>query len=130
MSLNRRNFALAGIALGAMFTAARRAAGQSKTWTVNIDESNAAFDPPTLTIKAGDVIQWTNPSVIVHTVDFDPAAALTAGDVALPTGIAPFSSGDLQQDATFSHKFTGRGTYKYVCKYHEAMGMKGTVIVT
>ena len=42
----------------------------------------------------------------------------------------PFDSGDMAQDAIFSHTFTEKGTYKYICKMHEAMGMIGTVIVT
>ena len=45
-------------------------------------------------------------------------------------GAAPFDSGDLEEDATFSHTFTAKGTYKYVCKYHEMMGMVGTVVVS
>ena len=36
----------------------------------------------------------------------------------------------MEEEATYSHTFTAKGTYKYVCKYHEAMGMVGTVIVS
>ena len=36
---------------------------------------------------------------------------------------------DMGEEATYSHTFTAKGTYKYVCKYHAAMGMVGTVIV-
>ena len=67
---------------------------------------------------------------ITHTVTFDPGQAVNKEDVALPAGAAPFGSGDMEEDATFSHTFTVKGTYKYVCKYHEAMGMVGTVIVS
>ncbi len=35
----------------------------------------------------------------------------------------------MEQDATFSHTFTVKGTHKYICKMHEAMGMVGTVVV-
>ncbi|WFU40205.1 plastocyanin/azurin family copper-binding protein [Bradyrhizobium sp. CB82] len=38
-------------------------------------------------------------------------------------GVAPFNSGSMEED-------TERGTYKYVCKFHEAMGMVGTVVVS
>ena len=48
----------------------------------------------------------------------------------LPAGVAPFGSANIEEDGTFSHTFTVKGTYKYVCKYHEAMGMVGTVIVS
>ena len=60
---------------------------------------------------------------------FDPAQAIKASDVVLPAGVAPFGSGDIEEEASYSHTFTVKGTYKYVCKYHEEMGMVGTVIV-
>jgi plastocyanin len=44
--------------------------------------------------------------------------------------VAPFDSGNIEEDGSFSHTFTVKGTYKYVCVMHEAMGMVGTVIVT
>jgi plastocyanin len=50
--------------------------------------------------------------------------------VVLPAGVAPFASEDLNQDDTYSHAFTVKGAYKYVCKYHEGMGMTGTVVVS
>jgi plastocyanin len=78
----------------------------------------------------GDTVKWTNPGVITHTVTFDPAQAATASNVALPAGVAPFGSENMEEDATFSHTFTVKGTYKYVCKMHEAMGMVGTVVVS
>jgi plastocyanin len=48
----------------------------------------------------------------------------------LPAGVAPFGSESMEEDATFSHTFTVKGTYKYICKMHEAMGMVGTVVVS
>ena len=50
--------------------------------------------------------------------------------MASDAGVAAFGSGDIEEEGTFSHTFTAKGTYKYVCKYHEAMGMVGTVIVS
>jgi plastocyanin len=49
--------------------------------------------------------------------------------VALPAGVAPIDSGNMEEEATFSHTFTVKGTYKYVCTLQEAMGMVGTVDV-
>ena len=89
----------------------------------------ALFSPATVNVKVGDTVKWTNPGIITHTVTFDPAAAVDKANVALPEGVAPFDSGNLEQDATFSHTFTVKGTYKYVCKLHEAMCMVGTVVV-
>ena len=52
-------------------------------------------------IKVGDTVKWTNPYIITHTVTFDPAQAQTASDVALPAGVAPFGSGNIEEDGTF-----------------------------
>ena len=75
-------------------------------------------------------MHWINKGVLVHTVTFDPKQAIKATNVVLPAGVAAFASADLSQDDTYSHTFTAKGTYKYVCKYHEEMGMTGTVIVS
>jgi plastocyanin len=129
MSLNRRTFTEALAALGV--TAATPALAQGATVEVSMKQSpKMVFVPASVNVKAGDTVKWTNPYNITHTVTFDPAQAQTASDVALPAGVAPFGSGDIEEEGTFSHTFTAKGTYKYVCKYHEAMGMVGTVIVS
>jgi plastocyanin len=88
------------------------------------------FDPDTVRIAVGDSVKWTNSGYITHSVTFDPKMASKPGDVVLPSGVAPFDSGNIEEDGTFTHTFSAKGTYKYVCKFHEAMGMVGTVIVT
>jgi plastocyanin len=129
MKIDRRAFTEMLAALGVM--AVTPAMAQGKTVAVAMtNEPKVAFDPSSVTIAVGDTVEWTNPEVITHTVTFDAAQASTAADVALPAGVAPFGSGDLEQDGTFKHTFTVKGTYKYVCKYHETMGMVGTVIVS
>ena len=35
----------------------------------------------------------------------------------------------LQNKGTYRHRFTKAGTYRYVCRLHEDLGMKGTVVV-
>ena len=91
--------------------------------------TKSRFDPETVTIAAGDTVKWTNPAFVTHSVTFDPLMAAKAEDVALPSGVEPFDSGSIEEDGTFSHTFTVKGTYKYICKFHEAMGMVGTLIV-
>ena len=101
--------------------------------TVEVSMKNnptGVFVPASVSISVGDTVKWTNPGIITHTVTFDPAQAATPANVALPAGVAPFDSGNMEEEATFSHTFTVKGTYKYVCKMHEAMGMVGTVIVS
>ena len=127
MTIHRRAFTKMLAALG---LSAVPALAQSKTVDVTMKQApKSRFVPDPVTIAVGDTVKWTNPAFVTHTVTFDPAMAATPGDVALPPGVAPFDSGNIEEDQTFSHTFTVKGTYKYVCKYHEAMGMVGTVIV-
>ena len=117
--------------LAALAVVAATPARAQKTVEVSMENSpKAVFVPASVSIKVGDTVSWTNPGITTHTVTFDPAQAASKDNVVLPAGVTPFGSPDMEQDATFSHTFTAKGTYKYVCKYHEAMGMVGTVIVS
>lgn len=72
------------------------------------------FSPASITVKVGDVIQWTNTSSVPHNVTFDGDDALT--------------SATLQQGDTWQVKFSVAGTYSYHCTFHP--GMDGKVTVT
>ena len=129
MKIHRRAFTEMVASLGVVAATPALAAGK----TVEVSMKNnpkAIFAPATVNIAVGDTVTWTNPGIITHSVTCDPAQAVTAANVALPAGVPPFDSGSKEQDATFSHTFTVKGTYKYVCKMHEAMGMIGTVVVS
>ena len=129
MTTNRRIFAQGLAALG--ITAAAPALAQAKTIEVAMKQSpKMLFVPAVANIKVGDTVHWANTYSTTHSVTFDPAAAVDKANVALPDGVAPFDSGNIEEDGNFSHTFTVKGTYKYVCVMHEAMGMVGTVIVT
>jgi plastocyanin len=128
MKMHRRAFTELFAGLG--LVAATPVLAEGNAVEVSLKNSpKGVFVPATVTIKAGDTVRWTNPSVITHTVTFDPAQAAMATNVALPAGVAPFGSENMEEDAIFSHTFTVKGTYKYICKLHEAMGMVGTVVV-
>lgn len=73
---------------------------------------NLAFDPATVTIKAGESVTWTNQDGMNHTVVADKGE---------------FKSSDLGQGATFTFKFDKAGTYAYHCSIHPSM--KATVVV-
>jgi plastocyanin len=129
MKIDRRAFTEMFASLGVVIATPALAEGQ----TVEVSMKNnpkGVFVPAAVNIKVGDTVKWTNPAVITHTVTFDPAQAATASNVVLPAGVAPFGSDNMEEDATFSHTFTVKGTYKYICKMHEAMGMVGTVVVS
>lgn len=129
MMLHRRAFAglLAGFGLAGVTSAS--AAPTSVDVTIK-QSPTMRFDPASVSINVGDTVNWTNSGFITHTVTFDPGAAQTPADAALPAGVAPFGSESLDQDQSYAHTFTAKGTYKYFCKFHEAMGMVGTVIVS
>ena len=80
--------------------------------TVNIQEM--AFDPATITVKAGSIVRWVNRDSTIHSVVFSDSS------------INP--SGALSASQSFSVKFNTPGTYPYHCGIHPKM--TGTVVVT
>ena len=96
---------VAPIVLPALAQSAARSGG------ISID--NFTFNPPTLTVKAGTTITWTNKDDIPHGI----ASANNA-----------FSrSKALDTDDSFSFTFTTPGTYQYFCYIHPHM--TGTIVV-
>lgn len=87
------------------------------------------FEPKLVEIQLGEVVEWNNISVLVHTVTGDPSLVQLDGSASLPPGATSFDSGNMEPDATFRHRFDVPGTYKYFCIPHEAAKMSGTVIV-
>ena len=87
------------------------------------------FEPASLTIKAGETVEFLNGSPLVHTVTAAPPKASNADNVSLPEGAETFDSGNLASGESFSHTFTEPGTYQYFCIPHEAAGMTGTIVV-
>ncbi len=73
-----------------------------------------AFVAPTITVKVGTKVTWTNTDPTAHTVTFDDASITGSGN--LPTGV------------TFDNTFTAAGTFTYHCKIHPTM--TGTVTVS
>lgn len=71
-----------------------------------------AFNPASITVKAGTTIKWTNQDAVTHTV--------TANDNS-------FDSGNLAAYGTFSHTFSSAGTFSYHCRIHP--GMTASVVV-
>ena len=78
----------------------------------SITLANFAFSPPTLTVKVGTTVTWTNNDGTTHIVTSD-------------TGV--FNSGNLATNATFSFTFNSAGTFAYHCSIHPSM--TGRVIV-
>ncbi len=81
-----------------------------------------AFNPPTLSIPAGDTVRWTwNGSPHSTTSGACP------GGVCTPDGI--WNSGTHNTGFVFIQNFPTAGTFPYHCQVHNAM-MQGTITVT
>ena len=87
------------------------------------------FKPARVVVHAGDTVEWQNKSSLAHTVTADARRAAEGKEVVLPTGAAPFDSGEIAVGGTYRHTFTVPGTYKYICVPHADLGMIGEVSV-
>ena len=81
--------------------------GTNEVWI-----SGMAFNPATITVKAGTTIKWTNMDGIAHTV--------TSND-------GTFDSGSLGGGGVFTWTFSAPGTFGYHCAFHSSM--KASVVV-
>jgi plastocyanin len=70
------------------------------------------FTPPSITVKVGDTVTWTNNGPSKHTATADDGS---------------FDSGSLSAGQTFSHTFQTAGTFSYICTIHPFM--KAQVVV-
>jgi plastocyanin len=74
--------------------------------TVDVKIDNFSFTPPTLTVRAGTQITWTNGDDIPHTVVSDDQS---------------FKSKVLDTDEKFTFTASKPGTYSYFCSIHPKM---------
>ena len=113
--LTRRNFllALSLITFGVVLAVYGKGASTQPVADANeIVIQNFAFEPSTLTVKAGATVTWVNRDDEPHTA--------TATD-------KRFNSKTLENGDRFSTEFKAPGTYKYYCALHPKM--TGQVIV-
>ena len=81
--------------------------------TARVEIQAHGFSAPTLTVKPGTTVTWTNRDDDAHTV----------------TSVANrFRSPGLDTGEKFSYTFTRPGTYEYFCSLHPLM--TGKVVVT
>jgi plastocyanin len=99
-------YALAALAL---FVAAVPAGAAGSA----IQAVDNAFRPATTTVAVGDTVTWRNAGRSPHEV--------TA---------SAFASGNLDPGRSYSWTATKAGTFAYVCRYHQSIGMKGTLVVS
>ena len=100
--------------LTALFLAAP--AGAQVTHVVMV--SGTAFTPSTLTVEAGDTVEWQNTSGCHNVAETTPSGPAGFGSGAV--ACAPW---------TYSFTFTAAGEYDYRCDDHFTFGMIGSVTV-
>jgi plastocyanin len=86
-----------------------------------------AFEPATSVVERGDTVRFFNAVDVMHDVRFTKEAAGSKLGSAI-TGPYLTAKG-MTYDIIIDARFTD-GTYAYVCDPHEAIGMKGTLIIT
>jgi len=82
--------------------------------TVKMEGPPQRFEPQTLEIKAGTIVEWVNMGTKVHTVTAENK---------------DWDSGSLSPGEKYAKEFDQKGTYKYYCVPHRDIGMIGTIVV-
>lgn len=95
-------------ALGMVLAVPARA--EPLTHRIVIDQMR--FDPPTLTVKRGDRVEWVNKDLFAHTATSTAKA---------------FDSGSIAPNASWSLVVGRPGSYPYLCNFHPTM--RGTLNV-
>jgi len=113
-------------------------AATGKTWEVKMagDASGYKYDPATLTIKEGDAVKYTVTSGPPHNVSFYPdsipAGAQAQLNANMQNTMSPLTSplfNNIGESYTISFKGVPKGTYKYFCTPHQALGMHAQLTV-
>lgn len=83
--------------------------------TVVVQLGPASYSPSTVTIAAGDTVEWHWNNGVPHSV------TSRGGFASNPEGV--------KTEGTYSFTFTTAGTFDYHCQVHESDGMTGQVVV-
>jgi plastocyanin len=130
---NLRLAAAAGLSLAVLgivgLASPAALAGSGKTGAVVAITDSFRFDPDTVTIHAGEAVEWKNRSHFRHTVTDDPKMAGQPSDAALPAGAEAFSSQEIPPGGSYRRTLDVPGTYRYFCMPHEGIGMLGKIVV-
>ena len=97
--------------------------GQGTPTTLQVSIQEYSFSPNDITVKVGQLIQWTNDGTISHTVT---SGSFGSGQLSPATGGGGYYGGSA--GGTYSNSFSTPGTYNYHCANHPQM--TGTITVT
>ena len=76
------------------------------------ETTNECFIPASITINAGDTVEWINSDTAAHTVTSGSPSDGPSGE---------FDSSLILADATYAFTFEGSGSYDYFCLVHPWM---------
>jgi plastocyanin len=125
------------VSLAALLVFSARANGQSASsagphmLVVKLVEKGGAmpyaFEPAKTVVQRGDTVRFIEAAGVMHNVHFtkQAAGAKLGGAATGPYLTSKGQTYDLVIDARFAE-----GTYEFVCEPHEAIGMKGTLVVS
>jgi plastocyanin len=91
--------------------------GDSPGKTVVVVIRGFKFEPATVTVRAGEIVEWKNEDIVPHTVTADAEVAHKP----------VFDSGTIGTGAAWRYVAQKKGTYNYTCDYHP--NMTGKLIV-
>lgn len=123
---------------GAAAGSATAMAATGKTWEVKMvgDASGYKYDPASLSVKVGDAVKFTVVSGPPHNVSFYadsiPSGAQTQLAANMPNPMSPLTSplfNNPGESYTVSFAGVPKGTYKFFCTPHQALGMHGQITV-
>jgi plastocyanin len=128
MTMRVRGFAAAGAAMAAILLPASLAHAQAPAATItaegNVITGGLRFNPSAVSVKVGDVVQWTNTDFIApHTATEDHGLWTLTGSFGVPS-VTPlgFGPGEVR-----SRHFEA-GSWSYFCTVHP-VEMHGTISV-
>jgi amicyanin len=94
-------------------TSAGSPAATAPVSAAKVQISNFKYVPPTIAVKAGGAVTWTNADSAPHTATAKASSA--------------FDTGTLKQGQSKKLTFSKPGTYQYTCLFHPFMS--GTIVV-
>lgn len=117
--------------IGAWLGPVSIAAAETYTIRMGSDSGNLAFEPTTLTVKPGDIVQWQNNKLPPHNVIFD--GSKVPADMIDLVGKLSHSKLMVKPNETYTLEITDAltpGEYAYFCAPHRGAGMVGKLIIT
>ncbi len=121
----------AGVTVAAACGSSTAPGGGPNPNGVSIQEFS--FTPPSLTVKVGTTVTWTNTGTVGHTTtsDMGVSPAWDSGTLTPPSGGGGYGGGS--PGGTFKVTFMTAGTYTYHCALHPPASypnFTGKIIVT